>query len=73
MTDSLNGRVPVFDADRLASMLDETHSLLHDDPGDGSGPAFCECGHWDESLPLSWGAHVATEYQLSIHESEARR
>ena len=58
------------DFDLLAGLLDTDHILLSDDPGDGSGPAFCVCDRWDESQPLSWGAHVATEYALLLRESE---
>lgn len=53
-----------LDYDRLAALLDNDHDRQTDDPGDGSGPAFCTCGRWDASLPLSWGAHIATELRL---------
>ena len=62
--------VPAQNLDVLAALLDDDHILLSDDPGDGSGPAFCSCDNWDESQPLSWGAHIATEYTLLLREGQ---
>jgi hypothetical protein len=66
---TLDGLARMIDGDDGGN--DVGHNVQTDDPGDGSGPAFCICGRWNDGEGITYGQHIADEY-ARLHEGDSR-